>query len=253
MNFWRLVLTLASKDLKQRYQMSWFNFGLSIMQPVFHAAVFTLVFSKITQFGSEGRPYAAFSLAALVPWAYLTGCVRGGASSLSSNVPIITRLRFPREAIPLSTVLALSVPFVLNLVVLAAVFHALGVPVGLSAFPRLLPVFALQAALGAGLALHLAVIAVYVGAVRSVLSAAMQAWLLISPVVYSLERVPEEWLGAYRLNPMVGIIEAYRATLLHDRTPDYGALLPAVIAASILLSSGVLVFRALERNVADHL
>src|SRR5438093_4085360 len=211
--------------------------------------VFNLVFSNLARVGSEGLPYPIFSYAAMVPWTFLANALTSATIGLVSQRSIVTKTYFPREIIVMSQVGARFVDFLAALLVyvlLMAYYQIAPTP-----WLLLLPLLVLlQIGLILGCALVTSALHVRFRDLAPVVTLGLQLWLYLTPVPYPLERVPEQWRSLYSLNPMVGIIEGYRAVLAHGRAPDSSLLGIATIVTALLLSVAYVYFKRAERAFA---
>ena len=245
-----LVWFLAWRDVKVRYKQAVLGALWAILQPLVAMAVFTVVFGRLAGIPSDGVPYPLFAYAALLPWQLFAHALSESSQSLVANRSLVTKVWFPRLAIPLATVIAGLLDFLLAL----AVFFPLLLAHGRTPGPELvlLPIFALLAAgtaLGAGL--WLAALNVQYRDVRYVVPFLTQTWMFATPIVYPASLVPEAWRPVFALNPLVGVVEGFRHALLGTPAPGVVPLAVSVLAALGLLGSGALYFRRMERTFAD--
>ncbi len=248
--WWDLVTALALKEIKQRYKQKYLRFGWTIISPIFTLLVFTLIFSRVAKLPSEGVPYPIFNFTALVPWAFFAICLNFGCKSLVINCNLITRLEFPRITIPISSILACFLDFVIALILLAFLFTIYHIDIGINVI-YLIPVFLIQILFTLGVVFTLSICNAYLRDIQSSLSVIIQAWMLISPVGYSLNMVGEKLRFFYLLNPMAGILDSYRKILIHNRPPEFSYLLISFSISLVVFIFGYWLFKKLEPNLAD--
>lgn len=245
-----LLYFLVWRDVKVRYKQTVLGAAWAILQPVATMVVFSLFFGRLAGVPSDGVPYPVFSLAALVPWTFFAQGLAQSANSLVGSQNLITKVYFPRLAIPAATVLSGVVDFALAFPVLLGVMAWHGIVPGVRILwlvPLLLLAFV--TALGAGL--WLSALNVRYRDVRYVLPFLIQLWLFATPVAYPASLLQEPWRTVYGINPMAGVVEGFRWALL-GTGPSPGPLLAASTAAALLLlASGILYFRRMERTFAD--
>lgn len=244
-----LIGFLALRDLKARYKQAAFSVAWALLQPLAGVAVFTLVFRRLAQVPSDGIPYPLFALLGLSVWTYFSASLSAATTSMVANAALVTKVYFPRLVAPLAALLPGLVDLAVSLTLVAVLMAVLGVAPGaaLLAFPIFL--LALMAtALGAGLLL--ATLNVRYRDVGKVTALLLQLWLFLSPVAYPSSQVPERWAWAYGLNPMAGVIDGIRWSLLGGPAPG-AELVVSALAAVILLSAGIRYFQASERQFAD--
>jgi lipopolysaccharide transport system permease protein len=247
--FRELLFFLTWRDVKVRYKQTVLGALWALVQPFMTMVVFTVVFNR---FGKINAPvaYPVFALTGLSLWFYFTNSVNLTSNSLVSNVPLITKVYFPRLAVAISPLLAGLVDLVLALLLVVAAMAWYGVAPGPQVV--LLPFFVLLAfltALGTGLALS--ALNVKYRDVRYVVPFAMQIWLYASPVAYPSSLVHGTYRTLYGLNPMTGVIDGFRWCLLDVGAPRMSSLLVSIGAALALVACGAVYFARTERSFAD--
>ena len=244
---------LVWRDIKARYAQTVLGVGWAVLHPVVHMLVFTIVFGKLLQVGSDGAPYALFSFAALVPWAYFSGALSASANSLIGNRSLLTKVYFPRLLLPLAPLVAklidLAIAFVILLILVAA---TPGVDLQPNAAWLALPVaLAVTMLTIAGLGMWLSALAVRYRDVRFALTYALQIMLYAAPVVWPVSKIPAEWQLAYGVYPLAGVIESVRAALLQTQPAPWALLGVGALSALVIFISGAFYFRRMERYFAD--
>jgi lipopolysaccharide transport system permease protein len=245
-----LLYFLTWRHIQVRYKQTILGVIWAILQPLLTMAVFTLFFGRLGGLPSDNLPYAIFTLAALVPWAFFANALTQTANSVIDNSQLITKIYFPRLLVPLATVLSGLVDFVLALLVLFGMQLAYGVMPTVRVL--LLPAFvflALAAALGVGL--WLSAMNVQFRDVKYAVPFVTQLWLFATPVAYPSTMLPEPWRLLYAANPMVGVVEGFRWSLLGSQTAPGSLILVSSAVALVLLLSGVYYFRRMEKSFAD--
>ncbi|MEM6793219.1 MAG: ABC transporter permease [Acidobacteriota bacterium] len=250
---WRyrdLLFFMVWRDVKSRYAQSVLGIGWAVIQPLFTMLVFTVVFGNLAKIDSDGQPYAIFSFAALVPWTYFSGALGEAAGSLVSSASLMTKVYFPRLIIPVASVVGKLIDLLIAGAVLAGllVFFRAEVQPTVLLLPALVLLMAITA-LGAGL--WLTPLAVQYRDVKHLVPFGIQLLMYASPIVYPLSLVPERFRLAYSLNPMVGVVEGFRAALLGTRPMPWPELGLGTATAAALLLSGYVYFRRADRHFAD--
>jgi lipopolysaccharide transport system permease protein len=244
-----LIAFLAVRDVKVRYKQAALGMAWAVLQPLAGALVFTLVFSRIAGLPSDGVPYPLFAFVGVTAWTYLSTSIQTAMSSLVGNVGLVTKVYFPRMAAPIAAVLPGLFDMAIALVILAVLLVLYGVAPGPELL--LLPLWVVVlVALAFGVGLLLATLNVRYRDVKGVSSLLLQLWLFASPVAYAGSVVEERWGLLYDLNPMAGIVDAFRWSLLGTDPPGPGALLSLAVVVLVLVV-GVLVFAREERRFAD--
>ena len=244
--FWFLIW----RDIKTRYAQSILGIGWAIIQPVFSMVVFTLVFGNIAKVNSEGVPYAIFSFCALVPWTFFSNSLTSSSSSLITAKNLITKVYFPRLVIPIAPVLATLIDFSISFVILMGMMLWFGIVP--TVWILFVPVLVLLMILtSAGIGMWLTALAIQYRDIRYGANFFVQLLMYGSPVIYATSSVPEKYQLVYSLNPMVGVIEGFRAALLGTRAMPWEFLGIGAGMAFVFFITGILYFRRMERYFAD--
>src|SRR5215218_2469655 len=244
-----LIAFLAVRDLKVRYKQAVLGMAWAVIQPLAGTLVFTLVFGRIAKLPSDGVPYAVFAFVGVSVWSYFSTSVQAAMSSLVGNVGLVTKVYFPRMAAPIAAVLPGLVDFGVALAILAVLMVVYGVTPGLGLLALPLCVLVLVT-VTFGVGLLLATLNVRYRDVKGVSSLLLQLWLFASPVAYASSVVDGRWRGLYNLNPMAGLIDAFRWSLLGTSPPSVGSLTSLAVLV-VLLFVGVAAFSREERRFAD--
>jgi lipopolysaccharide transport system permease protein len=245
-----LFYFLVWRDIKTRYAQSVLGIGWAIIHPVFSMVVFTVVFGNMAKISSDGVPYAIFSFAALVPWTYFSGALTSAGGSLLTARGIITKVYFPRIFVPLVAVVAKLWDFGIALLILFGLMAYFGFAPTAQAL--LLPAITLLMVLtAAGVGMWLTALALQYRDIQYSLGFGVQLLMYASPVVYPVSMVPERFRVLYNLNPMAGVIEAFRSILLGTNPIPWDTLAIGVGMALLLALSGGAYFMSMERRFAD--
>ena len=251
---WRyreLFYFLAWRDLLVRYKQTVIGVAWAVLRPLLTMLALTLVFGKLAKMPSGGVPYPLLVFAALLPWQFFASSFSEAGNSLISNSNMISKVYFPRIAIPASSIIVSFVDFLISLSLLAAIMLWYGFMPDMRIL--LLPVFtliAIAASFGGGL--WIAALNVKYRDFRYVIPFVVQFGLYVSPVGFSSSVVPERWRLIYSLNPMVGVIDGFRWAILGGESQLYlpGFLL-SIAMVIIVLATGIIYFRKTEKIFAD--
>jgi lipopolysaccharide transport system permease protein len=245
-----LLYFLTWRDIKVRYKQTILGAAWAILQPFLTMLIFSVFFGRLVKVPSDGIPYPLFAFAALVPWTFFANGLNQSSNSLIASANLLKKVYFPRLAIPVATVLAGVVDFVLAFVVLLllmAYYHV--APTINIVWTPLLLALAFVTSLGVGL--WMSALNVKYRDVRYVVPFLVQIWLFSTPVAYPSSLLHEPWRTIYGLNPMVGVVEGFRWALLGAKTAP-GLMVFASAAASLLiLVTGAFYFRHMEKIFAD--
>ena len=247
-----LLFFFAWRDIKVRYKQTVMGASWAIIQPFFTMVIFSLFFGRLANVPSDGLPYPIFSYAALVPWTFFANAVTQSSNSLVSSAEMIKKIYFPRLALPIATILAGLVDFVLAFIVL------LGMMLYYRMVPTInivwLPFFLLLAVVTSlGVGLWLSAMNVQFRDVRYTIPFLIQAWLFLTPIVYPSSSIPEPWRTVYGINPMAGVVEGFRWALLGTDTAPGPMIVVSSVVALVLFISGAFYFRRMEQSFADVL
>jgi len=245
-----LLYFFVWRDIKVRYKQTAIGAAWAVLQPLLTMIVFTLFFGRLAHIPSEGLPYPIFYYSALLPWMYFSASLQNATNTIVENQRVITKVYFPRMALPLSSVLSGLVDFAISFLMFVAMMIYFGIRP--SAAILWLPVFlllALLTALGVGLWLS-ALNAIYRD-VRYVVPFLVQFWMFASPVAYPSSLVPGKWRWLYGINPMAGVIEGFRWSLAGHGEPPGRLILVSSGVVLLVLLSGVAYFQKMETTIAD--
>lgn len=255
-----LVLFLAWRDVLVRYKQTALGFAWAVIQPVLQMAVFTLIFSKAAGMSSEGVPYPIFNYTALLPWGLFSKAMNDAGRSLVNNRNMITKIYFPRLTIPVASVLAglvdFGIAFLVYIVLILYYNFAPGstytfhVTPALLALPLLI-ILALMAAMG--ISLWFSAANVIYRDVGHILPFITQIWFFMTPIVYSSSEISQKWQLVYALNPLTGVVEGFRWMLLGIHTMPWQLLAVSTGVSILLLITGLVYFRNMERTFADEI
>jgi lipopolysaccharide transport system permease protein len=245
-----LLIAWTSRSLRARYQQSALGWLWAIIQPAAQVAIFAVIFTLFVPVDTGGTPYIIFSYVAMAPWAFLSASLPDMSNSIVGNMSLVTKIYFPREVLPIASMLARLIDFGVAgslLIILILFFH---VPILFTGLLLLPVVLLIQMVLIAGLGLALAGANVFYRDVSSLLSLVIQLWFYASPIIYPVSLVPERLRIFYFLNPMAGILEAYRDVLIYARLPGSYLIISAGVSFAILLI-GYWFFKKVEFQFAD--
>jgi ABC-2 type transport system permease protein/lipopolysaccharide transport system permease protein len=246
-----LVFTLTEREFRVRYKQAYLGAAWAIITPVALMLVFTVIFHRVAKIDTLGVPYPLFSYLGLLPWTWFSNSVSNGGTSLWSNNTLLNKVYCPREVFPLSSVLVAAGDTAIAFSVLLVLFAVNGfMPKATMYWAPLLLV--IQVAFTVGVTLILAITVVYLRDVRHALPIILQLGILATPVAYGVQQIPPALLPWFAwINPLTGVIDGYRRSVLYGQAPDWGLVIPGAITATLLLVLGYLFFKRLEAGIAD--
>lgn len=250
---WRyreLLFFLIWRDIKVRYKQAAMGVGWAIMQPLLTMLVFSVVFGILARMPSDGIPYPVFAYTALLPWSYFAQALGRTGGCLVGEANLLSKVYFPRLIIPIASVVTPLLDFAISVVMLLILMAWYGISPtwGILALPLFL-LLTLMIALA--VSLWLAPLNVRYRDIAYVIPFLIQVWMYASPIVYPVSLVPARWRVFYNLNPMVGVIEGFRWAMLGTRSPDFVAMGMSAAFVLLLLFSGAVFFKYMERTFAD--
>lgn len=246
-----MIFSLVRRDLKGRYKGSVLGFFWTFLNPLMQLGVYTLVFSVIMRSGIED--FYLFLFVALVPWIFFSTSVSGGASCIWAQQELVKKIYFPREVLPIAFVTSQFVNMVLSFLVVFVVLIVSGKGINIVAMLYLPVVFLVEYLLCLAMAFITSSLTVYLRDLEYLLGIITMAWQFLTPVMYSIEQVPEELLPIFNLNPMTPIIVAYREILYDKQVPEMTTLFHACVLGGVLLVIGIVTFSRLKRHFAEEM
>lgn len=244
-----LLYFLTWRDLKTRYMQTALGAAWVILQPVAMMVIFTIFFGRLARLSTDGSPPPVFYYSGLLLWIFFTGALSSTSSSLVGSAHLVTKVYFPRLALPISAMAARLVDFGVAFSVLAVLMLFYRTPITWQILLAPLTV-AVAALLAFGLGLLFAAWNVRFRDIGHLLPLIIQIWMFASPIIYSTSLVPEKWRSLFMLNPLVGIITNFRAALF-GLPFDWPALGVSLLITLLILVKAVQIFRRMEDSLAD--
>ncbi len=245
-----LLVFLAWRDISARYRQSVLGVLWAVIQPLAMMAAFTLVFDQVAGIETGDTPYALVALSGLVVWQLFARTLAGVAYVVVGNAGMVTKIYFPRLILPLATSLAALVDFAVAIPVLLAMIVILGGE--LSWTLVLLPAVGLMAtAIALGIGLWLSAINVRFRDVGHAVPFLLQLWLFVTPVAYPLSALPDPWRRLALFNPMTGVVDGFRWSVLRSGDFPWGELAMSAVTGTVFLVTGAIFFQSTQRSFAD--
>ena len=248
----RLIYVLIKRDTFGKYRQSVLGFTWAFIPPVVQMLVFTLIFGNIAQIGPNGIPYYLFSFVGLLPWNYFSRALTQTGGSLVGAKGLVSKVYFPRLVLPLVGVLGGLVELMIGMVILAIILVVSGTA------PRIelvfLPVFivvCMTTVLSVGI--WLAALGVKYRDITFITPFLLQVCMFLTPVIYTIEKIPERFQYLVWLNPMTGVVEGFRWSILGHPSLSWNYIGISIGMIVILLCSGLVYFRYVERTSVDIL
>ncbi|MDX2413180.1 MAG: ABC transporter permease [Woeseiaceae bacterium] len=244
-----LFFFLIFRDIKVLYAQTVLGFSWALLNPMIQILVFTIIFGRVAAIDTDGIPYALFSTVAIVPWTYMSNAMSAGSASLVTGQGMLGKIYFPRIIFPITPILAKLVDFAISilLIVIAMLYYGVYPTTNL----LLLPLFVLMmVAVPFGASLWLSALAIRFRDVKFAMPFVIRMLIYSAPIVYTATAIPEKWRLIYSLNPVVGVIEGYRACLLGTEIP-WMFIYPGIVTCVLLVVGGLLYFHRMEKVFVD--
>ena len=246
-----MIESLVKRDLRGRYKGSILGFLWTFVNPLMQLVIYTIVFSTILR--SDVDKYYLFLFVALIPWIFFSTSLTGGATAVLSQKGMVTKIYFPREVLPIAYVTSQFVNMLYCFIVVFAVVIFSGVGINFKALLFLPVVMIIEYIMALGMAFLSSSITVYFRDFEHILNIFSMAWIYLTPVMYSIETVPEHLKPIFYANPMTSVIMAYRDILYFGRVPEMSTLLWAFFFGIAFLLIGGMVFGKLKRRFAEEM
>lgn len=245
-----LLYSWTFREFRVRYSQSVMGAAWAVLQPLVLMLIFSVVFSLVLRIDTGGIPYPVFSYVGTLPWTLFATSITFAVPSLVANMNLVSKIYFPREVLPISSILVALVDFAIAAALLVPMLLIYHIPITWTVL--FIPLLVLvQTFLTLGIGLFASAVNVFYRDVRFVVPLALQVWMYLSPVIYPVSTVPEQWRTLYFLNPMAAIIDSYRRVLLMGQMPDWPYFGLATVVSLVVLVLGYRYFKHAEREFAD--
>jgi len=244
-----LLYFLTWRDVKVRYKQTVIGFLWAIIQPFLKMVVFSVIFGGLAKMDSEGFPYPIFLYAGLLPWQFFASAVSRSGESVVGSANLIKKVYFPRLIIPIASVGACLVDFAISFIILIVLMFYYSIIPTLSIF-MVLPLVLATIFTALGVGMFISALNVAYRDFRYVLPFLVQIWMFLTPVIYPTRIIPENWRWLILLNPMAGVVDAYRSAIL-GKPFEWGNLGISMGMAVVIFLCGLMYFRKTERYFAD--
>jgi lipopolysaccharide transport system permease protein len=244
-----LFYFLVWRDIKVLYAQTILGFAWAILNPLIQIVIFSIIFGKVAKIPTDGIPYVLFSTVAIIPWTYMAESMNVSSQSLVSGQNMLGKVYFPRIVYPITPILAKLVDFSISLVLLVAVMVYYRIPPtsNLLYLPLLV---VLMMSVPAGIGMWLSALAIRYRDVKFAMPFVIRMLIYSAPILYTASSIPQDYRFLYSLNPIVSVVEGYRACLLGLPMP-WEYIVPGAVTASVLLVFGAVYFRRMERVFVD--
>jgi len=246
-----MIKSLIKKELRGKYKGSVLGFLWTFINPLCQLVIYSFVFTYIIPTNIE--KYYLFLFVALIPWIFFATSLTGGSTCIWNQKGMVTKIYFPREVLPISYVTSAFINMLFCFIIVFAVVIIAGVHISIWALLFLPIVFIIEYLQALGIAFLSSSITVFFRDMEHILGVLSMIWMYMTPILYSIDIVPENMRSYFFINPMTSVILAYRDILYYGRMPEIQNLLMAAGIALIVLVVGIMVFRKLKRHFAEEL
>lgn len=244
-----LFYFLVWRDIKVLYAQTVLGFSWAILNPLVQIIIFTIIFGKVAKIPTDGIPYVLFSTVAIIPWTYMSESMSTSSQSLVAGQNLLGKVYFPRIIFPLTSVLAKLVDFSISMMLVVAVmiYYQISPTWNLVYLPLLV---LLMMIVPSGVGLWLSALAIRYRDVKFAMPFIIRMLIYSAPILYSASAIPDQYRFLYSLNPIVAVVEGFRACLLGLPMP-WEFILPGSLVAVLVLVFGAVYFRRMERVFVD--
>jgi len=246
-----MIFSLIRKDLRSRYKGSALGFLWTFINPLLQLVVYTIVFSIL--FPTNIDKFYIFLFIGLVPWLFFNTAIVGGSTSVVSQENLIKKIYFPRQVLPISYVTSGFVNMLLTFIVIFLVLFFSGFGIAYETLWALPIVMLVEYLLALGIAMIMSALTVYVRDLEYILGIVAMCWMYLTPILYEIDTIPEEYRYLIYLNPMTGVIRCYRDILYYKQLPELEVLGSAFGVGLGFLIVGFIVFERLQRHFVEEL
>lgn len=246
-----MIRNLVKKELRGRYKSSVLGFLWTFINPLCQIIIYTVVFSTIMRTGIE--QFYLYLTVGMIPWMFFSSSVQGGSMCIVSQQDLVKKIYFPREVLPIAYVTSCFVNMLFCFVIVFLVLGTSGRGINLKALAFLPIVMIVEYILALGFAMIVSACTVYLRDLEHIVGVILQAWIYLTPIMYSIDIIPESIMPIFKLNPMTSVIEAYHTILYYKQVPQVSTLIQAFVIGVAALVIGGFVFANLQKGFVEEL
>lgn len=246
-----MIVSLVRRELRGKYKGSILGFLWAFINPLLQLVVYTIVFTFITR--SNIEDFYLYLFVALIPWIYISSCMTGGANSITGQTEMVKKIYFPRLVLPISYATSQFVNMLLSFVVIFIVLLVSGKGISIKALVFLPLIMLIEYMIGIAIAILFSCINVYLRDLEQVSGVLAMAWQFLSPVLYAIDTIPEQYRHIYMMNPISPIMVIYRQILYYKQVPEMDLFWNPLLFAGFMLFISCIVFSRLKRHFAEEL
>ena len=250
-NYREMIVSLVKRELRGKYKASVLGFLWTFLNPLFQMLVYTIVFSYILESNIDNFPI--FLFIGLIPWNFFGTAIASGAACVVNQENLIKKIYFPRIVLPISYVTSMFINMLLTFIVIFVAIFVTGYGINPVALLFLPLVMLTEYILALGICMLASALTVYFRDLEYILGILNMAWMYLTPILYTIDMVPEDLRFLLDFNPMTPIILAYREILYYKQVPQMTMLLQAGLFGGIILIIGIVVFEKIQRRFVEEL
>lgn len=250
-NYREMIYSLIKRELRGKYKASVLGFLWTFLNPLFQLLIYTIVFSVIMRSGIE--KFYIFLFVGLVPWTFFSTCLSSGAACVVNQENLIKKIYFPRIIMPISFATSAFINMLLTFIVIFGMLFFTGYGVNLVALCYLPLIMVIEYIMALGICLLSSAITVFFRDMEYILGIVSMAWMYLSPILYTVDMVPEKYQTLFNMNPMAPVIIAYQQILYYQQIPKMETLIQAIGVGVVVLVIGYVVFERLQRKFVEEL
>lgn len=246
-----MIRNLVKKELRGRYKSSVLGFLWTFINPLCQIIIYTIVFSTIMRTGIE--QFYLYLTVGMIPWMFFSSSIQGGAMCIVSQQDLVKKIYFPREVLPIAYVTSCFVNMLFCFVVVFCILLVSGKGINGQALVFLPIVMIVEYVLALGFTMIVSACTVYLRDLEHIVAVLLQAWIYLTPIMYSIEIIPDSIMPIFKLNPMTSVIEAYHTILYYKEIPQVSELIEAFVVGAIAFVVGCVVFGKLQKGFVEEL
>lgn len=246
-----MIFSLVKRDLRGKYKASFLGFLWTFINPLCQILVYTFVFQFIMRTGIE--QFSVYLISGMIPWIFFSTAVSGGTMCIKNQSEMVKKIYFPREVLPIAFVTSAFINMLFCFVMIFVVIAFSGRGFSIVALLFLPLVMIIEYIIALGFTFIVSGLTVYFRDMEHIVGVIMMAWIYLTPIMYSIDMVPEKLRGVYYVNPMTPVVQGYQQILYYKEIPELSTLLLSGLFGIVILMIGAIAFRYMERNFAEEM
>lgn len=250
-NYREMIISMVRRDLRGKYKASVLGFLWTFINPLCQILVYTFVFQFIMRTGIE--QFYVYLISGMIPWIFFSTAVGAGTTCVKNQSEMVKKIYFPREVLPISFVTSAFINMLFCFIMIFLVIIVSGRGFSALALLYLPLVMMIEYIMALGFTMIVSGMTVYFRDMEHIVTVIMMAWIYLTPIMYTVDMVPDALKGVFYCNPMTPVVQAYQQILYYEKIPAMNTLLLAAGFAVVVLVAGTISFRKMEKNFAEEL